>query len=55
MKNLRIRYHLAGGQWTYWLNEDQLKNYHEEQIKAVVIEETVSYKEYLKFMKGRGK
>jgi saccharopine dehydrogenase-like NADP-dependent oxidoreductase len=53
MKDLRIRYQLAGGQWTYWLNKDQLEHYREDQVKAVVIEETVSYQEYLKFMEDR--
>lgn len=53
MKNLRIRYQLIGGQWTYWLNEDQLKHYREDQIKAVVVEETMGYSEYQKFMENR--
>lgn len=53
MKNFRIRLQLEGGQWTYWLNKDQLERYREDQIKAVVIEETMSYQQYLKYMESK--
>lgn len=53
MRNFRIRLQLEGGQWTYWLNKDQLERYREDQIKAVVIEETMSYQQYLKYMESK--
>lgn len=53
MKNFRIRLQLEGRQWTYWLNKDQLERYREDQIKAVVIEETMSYQQYLKYMESK--
>ena len=50
----RIRFELEGGQWTYWLNDNELRNYtvgnKAKAIKSVVIEETMSYEDAMKYM-----
>lgn len=47
----RIRLQLESGQWTYWLNQDELRRYRsKENIKAVVIEETMSYADAMKYL-----
>lgn len=48
----RIRFQLEGGQWTYWLSATEAKRYHAENVKAAVIEETMSYVDAMELMKG---
>lgn len=48
----RIRFQLQGGQWTYWLNPDEARRYRAENVKAAVIEETMSYADAMELMKG---
>lgn len=51
----RVRFELEGGQWTYWLNADEVKRYRSENIKACVIEETMSYADAMEYLKEFGK
>jgi hypothetical protein len=46
----RIRFKLENGQWTYWLNDDEVRRYRSEQIKEAVIEETMSYQDAMKYL-----
>lgn len=46
----RIRFKLASGQWTYWLNDDEVRRYQAEHIKEAVIEETMSYQDAMKYL-----
>jgi len=45
MKKMRIRFKLKSGQWTYWLNADEVARYRNDYIEVAVIEETMSYEE----------
>ncbi len=50
----RIKLRLECGQWTYWLTDEELKRYtigqKAAEIKAVVIEETMSYTDAMKYL-----
>lgn len=52
----RIRLELQAGQWTYWLNDEELKHYligdKVKNIKSVIVEETMSYAEYRASISG---
>lgn len=48
----RIRFELAGGQWTYWLSVSDAKRYRAENIKSAVIEETMSYADAMRYLNG---
>lgn len=50
MKGLRIRFKLKSGQWTYWLNRDEVSRYRNDFIECAVIEETMSYDEAMKIL-----
>lgn len=47
----RIRFKLESGQWTYWLNDDEVARYRNDFIECAVIEETMSYDEAMKYLK----
>jgi hypothetical protein len=46
----RIRFKLESGQWTYWLNDDEVRRYRAEHIKEAVIEETMSYQDAMRYL-----
>lgn len=46
----RIRFKLASGQWTYWLNDEEMRRYRGENIECAVIEETMSYQDAMKYL-----
>jgi hypothetical protein len=48
----RIRFELAGGQWTYWMSIADAKRYRADNIKNVVIEETMSYADAMRYLNG---
>ena len=49
--NRRIRFQLESGQWTHWLEKDEIRRYTTDNgIKAVVIEETMSYQDAMKYL-----
>lgn len=50
IKMRRIRFKLESGQWTYWLNDDEVRRYRADQIKEAVIEETMSYQDAMKYL-----
>lgn len=39
----RIMVEISGGRCSQWMNEQEFKRYRSDQVKAVVIEETMSY------------
>lgn len=45
MKSIRIRFKLKSGQYTYWLNPEEVARYRNDYIECAVIEETMSYEE----------
>lgn len=49
----RIRFKLESGQYTYWLNDDEVRRYRADQIKEAVIEETMSYEEAMKYLHNK--
>lgn len=46
----RIRFELDSGQWTYWMLPEDAKRYRGENIKACVIEETMSYADAMRYL-----
>ncbi len=50
--NRRIRLQVDGGQWSHWMTVSEFRRYRAEQIKAVVIEETMSYQDAIRYVKG---
>jgi hypothetical protein len=46
----RIRFKLKSGQYTYWLNDDEVRRYRNDQIETAVIEETMSYQDAMKYL-----
>jgi hypothetical protein len=46
----RIRFELAGGQWSYWMSVADAKRYRAENIKSAVIEETMSYADAMRYL-----
>lgn len=54
MKNkTRIRFKLKSGQWTYWLNPEEVARYRNDHIECAVIEETMSYDEVMKVLEAK--
>ena len=47
----RIRFKLKSGQWTYWLNDDEVRRYRNDHIECAVIEETMSYEDAMKYLR----
>ena len=50
----RIRVELESGQWSMWMTDIEFRNYYAKRdssnFKSVVIEETVSYADAMKYL-----
>jgi hypothetical protein len=50
----RIRFELEGGQFTHWLEPDEVRKYtvgdRYKPVKSVIIEETMSFADAMKYM-----
>ena len=50
----RIRVELESGQWSMWMTDTEFRNYYAKRdssnFKSVVIEETVSYIDAMKYL-----
>ena len=50
----RIRVELESGQWSMWMTDTEFRNYYAKRdssnFKSVVIEETVSYADAMKYL-----
>lgn len=51
--NIRIRFKLQGGQYTYWLSPEEVARYRNEHIEYAIVEERMSYEQAMKVLKEK--
>lgn len=51
--NIRIRFKLKGGQYTYWLSPEEVARYRNDHIEYAIVEERMSYEQAMKVLKEK--